>query len=51
MKKYPILSDYESEVNAKAVVKNAKKTRMDELLNECQRKIHELDVYLEKVKC
>eukprot|EP00347_Sterkiella_histriomuscorum_P019813 403340201 len=51
MKKYQILSDYESEGNAKAIVKNAKKTRMDELLDECQRKIHELDVYLEKVKC
>lgn len=32
-KKYPVLSEYDSEINARAVVKNAKKTRMDELLD------------------
>ena len=32
-------------------MKNAKKTRMDELLDACKSKIHELDVSLEKIKC
>lgn len=34
-KHYPLLSQYESEVNAKTIVTYANKTRMDELLDAC----------------
>ncbi|CDW78935.1 ef hand family protein [Stylonychia lemnae] len=50
-KKYPNLNEFETETNAKTIVKFAKKTRMNEVLDNCQKIIHELDVNLEKFKC
>jgi len=34
-KKYPNLNEFETETNAKTIVKFAKKTRLDEVLDEC----------------
>lgn len=48
---FPSMDEDVVSQNALSIVHNAKKTRIDEVMNDCERKLHELDVFLEQIKC
>ena len=50
-KSYAQLSPVDEKRNPKSIMKNAQFKKQPEVLGECQAKLHEYDVYLEKIKC
>lgn len=49
--RYRNMSPSEKKKNPESIVKNLYRTRQPEVLQDCSKKLHEFDVYLEKLRC